>query len=203
MDIYTDYANWKFENSDLIGTLVKSKSSTISRFTSVIAVVDYLYDKFVKEQKLSEDEEVFFSTGFDYIYDQFHIINTLLEYKFDKDVTKMEQMAITINLLLYINEFQAEVLEHKDALKNADLKKLDKLEDMVNECIDKKENAPEEYFGMLDDITNEIFENNGIEINTMESIFYEIAVEYGIFNENDFDVYNQVLNNQIEKNRKK
>ena len=44
MDIYTDYANWKFENHDFIYKLVKSQSKTISRFTSVIIVVDYLYE---------------------------------------------------------------------------------------------------------------------------------------------------------------
>ena len=48
MDIYTDYANWKFENHDFIYQLVRSKSKTISRFSSVIIVVDYLYEKYVK-----------------------------------------------------------------------------------------------------------------------------------------------------------
>ena len=53
MDIYTDYANWKLENYDLISTLVKNKSKAISRFTSVIAVVDYLYDKFVNVSQIT------------------------------------------------------------------------------------------------------------------------------------------------------
>jgi len=82
MDIYTDYGNWKFENHEFINELVKNKSKTISRFTPVIAVVDYLYDKVVDNKSLSQDEEVIFSTGFDYIYDQFHLIKTLLELKF-------------------------------------------------------------------------------------------------------------------------
>ena len=54
MDIYTDYANWKFENHEFIHNLVERKSVTISRFTSVIVVVDYLYDKYTKKNKLSE-----------------------------------------------------------------------------------------------------------------------------------------------------
>ena len=51
MDIYTDYANWKFENHEFIHNLVERKSVTISRFTSVIVVVDYLYDKYTKKNK--------------------------------------------------------------------------------------------------------------------------------------------------------
>ena len=77
MDIYLDYANWKFENHEFINELVKNKSKTISRFTPVIAVVDFLYDKYCENNKLEEMEEFFFSTGFDYIYDQFLFIKTL------------------------------------------------------------------------------------------------------------------------------
>ena len=56
MDIYTDYGNWKFENHEFISELVKNKSKTISRFTPVIAVVDYLYDKVCQNNKLTSDE---------------------------------------------------------------------------------------------------------------------------------------------------
>ena len=69
MNIFNDYESWKKENQEFIYQLVKSKSKTISRFTSVIAVVDYLYEKHLHTPNLSEEEEIFFSTGFDYIYD--------------------------------------------------------------------------------------------------------------------------------------
>ena len=59
MDIYTDYANWKFENHEFIHNLVERKSVTTSRFTSVIVVVDYLYDKYTKKNKLSENEDCY------------------------------------------------------------------------------------------------------------------------------------------------
>ena len=201
MDIYTDYANWKFENYDFIHTLLYNKSKTVSRFTSVILVVDYLYNKYVNTKKLTSDEEVFFSTGFDYIYDQFHLITTLYEYKFNKDLNEMEKYSKTINLLLYINEFQAEALEHKSFIKN-DIAPLDKLEDMVNECLDKKQNAPDEYFGMLNDITDKLFEQNNIEVTTIEQIFNEIAIEYDLFDDEDELDFNEIFNKQIELNRK-
>ena len=114
MDIYTDYANWKLENYDLIESLVKNKSKAIARFTSVIAVVDYLYDKYVEEKKLNEDLELIFSSGFDYIYDQFLMIETLLEKNFNNDINELEKYSKTINLLLYINDFQNEALNYKE-----------------------------------------------------------------------------------------
>lgn len=198
MDIYTDYANWKFENFDFINNLVKNKSKSISRISSVIAVVDYLYEKYVENKKLTEDEEIFFSTGFDYIYDQFYLLKTLFELKFNNSFKEMEKYSKTINLLLYINEFQSEALEYE----NIDITPLDDLEDKVNKCLDKKENAPDEYFQILNEINESIFEKNNIEVHTMDQIFYEIAIEYGIYKENDYDLYNEILNRQIEKTRK-
>lgn len=198
MNIYTDYANWKFENFDFINNLVKNKSKSISRISSVIAVVDYLYEKYVENKKLTEDEEIFFSIGFDYIYDQFYLLKTLFELKFNNSFKEMEKYSKTINLLLYINEFQSEALEYE----NIDITPLDDLEDKVNKCLDKKENAPDEYFQILNEVNESIFEKNNIEVHTMDQIFYEIAIEYGIYKENDYDLYNEILNRQIEKTRK-
>lgn len=201
MDIYTDYGNWKFENHEFINELVKNKSKTISRFTPVIAVVDYLYDKVVDNKSLSEDEEVIFSTGFDYIYDQFHLIKTLLELKFNNNYKELEKYAQTINLLLYINDFQSEALNYSN-LKD-DIKQLDDLEDKVNTCLDKKENAPDAYFQILNEITDTLFNQNNIEVHTIDQIFYEIALEYEIYENEEFDIYNTVLNKQIDKTRSK
>ena len=85
MDIFEDYLNWKYENHELIHDLVESRSNTISRFTHVISVVDYLYDK-KQKVALSEDEILIFSTGFDYIFDQFEIIKSILDLKFNKNI---------------------------------------------------------------------------------------------------------------------
>lgn len=200
MDIYTDYLNWKFENHELIDNLVKRRSKTISRFTSTIVVVDYLYDKFLKYNKLTEDEEVFFSVGFDYIHDNFYTIKTLLEYKFDNDYNELEKYSKTINLLLYVNEFQAELLQNLSDSKA--MQPLDDFELSVNNFLDRKENVPDEYFQLLNEIVNPIFERFDIEYNPIESIFYEIALEYKIYKENDFDIYNAVFNLQKVKNKK-
>ena len=200
MDIFEDYLNWKYENHELIHDLVKSRSNTISRFTHVISVVDYLYDK-KQKVALSEDEILIFSTGYDYIFDQFEMIKSILDLKFNKNIEEMEKYSKTINLLLYITEFQGEIA-NDNRIKNQ-INQLNSLYDRINEKLDNKINADEEDFILLNDITFNIFEKNGIEIHTVDSIFYDIAVEYDLVNDNDDDTYNEILNKLIKKNRKK
>ena len=198
MDIYTDYANWKFENHDFIYKLVQSNSKTISRFTSVIIVVDYLYGKYITTNKLTADEEVMFNVGFDYMHDNFFTIKTLLDYTFNGDYEELEKCAKTINLLLYVNEFQGELL---NSLENPtiELKSLDDFEQKLTEYLDKKENCPDEFFPYLDDLVNPIFERNNIEFTPIEAIFYEIALELGIAKNNDSQAFLNILNQVTNK----
>jgi hypothetical protein len=196
-NIFEDYLSWKSENKDLITSLVKKQSKTIRRFSPVLAVVDYLSEENTK-RKLSEDELLIFSDGFDYIHDQFMVIQSILETTFNNNVEEMEKCAQTINLLLYVEDFQTEI----DTSKNKkELNNLNDLEQKINDYIDKKENAPDEYFLLLDDIIAKIAEKSDTEIHTIDQIFYEIAIEYEIYDEDDFNVYNDILNKQIEKTR--
>ena len=197
MDIYTDYANWKFENHDFIYKLVRSKSKTISRFTSVIIVVAYLYEKYVKDNSLTPDEEVMFNVGFDYMHDNFYTIKTLLDYTFNGDYEEMEKCAKTINLLLYVNEFQGELLNTDNVLES-DLKQLDNFEQKLTDFLDKKENCPDEFFPYLDDLVNPIFDRNGIDFTPIEAIFYEISVALGINKNNENKAFLDILN-QVKK----
>lgn len=196
-NIFEDYLSWKSENKDLITSLVKKQSKTIRRFSPVLAVVDYLSEENTK-RKLSEDELLIFSDGFDYIHDQFMVIQSILETTFNNNVEEMEKCAQTINLLLYVEDFQTEI----DTSKNKkELNNLNDLEQKINDYIDKKGNAPDEYFLLLDDIIAKIAEKSDTEIHTIDQIFYEIAIEYEIYDEDDFNVYNDILNKQIEKTR--
>ncbi len=200
MDIFEDYDSFRREYFELIKKLVEKKSKTIQRFAPVFLVVNYLYEKNQKK-KLTEDEYVFFSTGFDYIFDEFHMINTLYELKFNKDIDELEKYSQTINLLLYINEFQSEAKSY-DFISSDDLAELNNLENKINEYIDNKKNAPDEYFVMLNEIVDNIFSKNDVELHTIDEIFYEIAVEYGIYEDDDFNLYNKVLNDKLNQKNK-
>lgn len=200
LDIFKDYEAFVKENDKLVSTLVKNKSKAISRFVPVLKVVNYLYNQH-HYKKLTEDEMTFFSTGFDYIFDQFHFINTILEAKFNNDINKMEKYAITINLLLYINEFQNEALNSTNQKVKNGVKQLDELSEKINNCLENNKNADEEYFQLLNDILANIFEANGVEIQTIDEIFYEIALEYNLETEIEDNTFIDSFSNEINKHK--
>jgi len=199
LTLFDDYYNFKKENDSLISTLVKKKSKILLRFKAVFIVVDYLFDE-MKKRKLTEDEEYIFSTGYDFLYDEFEIIKSVLHEYFNDNINRMEMCSQTINLLLLVEEVKGEVL-NTDKIKN-EVKKLNDLEDKIYDYLKKGEEAPDEYFELIDDITLDIFDKNDIEVNLIEEIFYEIALEYDIYPEDDTNYFNEFMLNQINKNRK-
>lgn len=195
MNIYLDYASWKAENKEFINKLVKNQSVTIRRFSPVIAVVDFLFEKVCKKEKLSNDEELFFSMGFDYIYDNFYKIKSILDFTFKSNFNEMEKCSKTINLLLYINDFQSEALEL--GKEPSSMAELDALEDTVNKFLDLHENVLDEHFELLNKITDDLFMDD--EITTIDQIYSEIAISYGIYNDEEIDVYNEFLSSKISR----
>ena len=199
-DIYEDYESFKRENYDLISTLVKHDSKIISRFSPVLMVVDYLSLEY-KKRKLSEDEKIFFSTGFDYICDNFSLINSIYEFTFKRDMKEMEKVSKTINLLLYVNEFIDEINSNIEITQD-ELKPLLELKGKLVETIDKHKNIEDEYFVYVNETVDNLFASHNIELHTIDEIYYEIAVEYGIYDDNEINIYNDILNAQISKTRK-
>jgi hypothetical protein len=129
------------------------------------------------------------------------MIDNILQSDFNGDIDLMETCSQTINLLLYINDFESEISSSGNEDLKKELKKLSNLDEKVNDYLAKRENAPDEYFGILNDLIDDIFVSNNVEIHTVEEIFYEIAIEYDIYQEDDFDMFNEVINRQIEKDR--
>lgn len=201
MSIYEDYEAFKREKKDLINNLVKANSKIINRFAPVFAVVDYLDEEHVV-RSLNEEEETFFSYGFDYIYDQFTYIDAILKNSFNNDILLMEDFQDTVNLLLYIQDFKSEILSCDDPNVKKGMKLFQDLEDKVMKLIEKKEKITEDYYGLLDDISFKVFEANDIEIQTVDQIFYEVAIEYGIYNEdNSLSVFENAINDKLLKTR--
>lgn len=199
-DIYEDYESFKKENYDLISTLVKNNSKIISRFSPVLMVVDYLSIEH-KKRRLTDDEQIFFSTGFDYVYDNFHLINSIFEFTFKKDMKEMDKVSKTINLLLYVNEFIDEAKSNTDITEN-EIKPLLELKGKIIQDIDNHKNIEDEYFVYVNETVDNLFASHNVELHTIDEIYYEIAQEYGIYDDNDLNIYNDILNAQINKTRK-
>jgi hypothetical protein len=190
MTIFEDYEDWKNENLDLINELIKLKSPIISRISHVIAVTDYIYNMYVQNQTVEDYLENIFEHGFDYLHDHFVTITTILHKEYRNNLVGMNKIAKTINLLLYVNDFQNE-LENDENHKDDDEKKLSDFEQKVLEYIEKHEDAPDELFAVLDDITIDIFPSDYKSVN---DILFEVAEQLGLIKyQNDEDPIDNVF----------
>lgn len=186
---YLDYAAFKKNNEKLIDFLVSKKSKIIARFSYVLMVVDYLFDQVVYEKKkLSVEEEECFEVGYQYIFDRFNTITLIAEHVFKNNYNNMEHYAKSINLLLYIIDFEDEI-DSLDGDHKAQHKKFADLEDNVMQMIEAKVQVPDEYFALVDDISLSVFEGLGIDYYGVTDIFYDIAIEMNLVEENDEDYY--------------
>jgi hypothetical protein len=186
---YLDYASFKKTNEKLINYLVKKNSKIIARFRYVLMVVDYLFDKVAfRKEKLSIEEEECFEVGYQYVFDRFNTITLIAEHVFNNNYDAMEHYAKSINLLLYIIDFEDEI-DSLDGDHKKQHEKFAELEDNVMQMIENKVQVPDEYFALVDDISLAVFDGLGIEYYGITDIFYDVAIELGLIEEDDEDYY--------------
>lgn len=186
---YLDYASFKKTNEKLINYLVKKNSKIIARFRYVLMVVDYLFDKVAfRKEKLSIEEEECFEVGYQYVFDRFNTITLIAEHVFNNNYDAMEHYAKSINLLLYVIDFEDEI-DSLDGDHKKQHEKFAELEDNVMQMIENKVQVPDEYFALVDDISLAVFDGLGIEYYGITDIFYDVAIELGLIEEDDEDYY--------------
>jgi len=186
---YLDYASFKKANEKIINYLVKKQSKIIARFKYVLLVVDHLFNQVVYEkQKLSLDEEEMFEVGYQYLFDRFNTITLICEHIFENNFDKMEHLAKSINLLLYISDFIDEI-DSLDGEHKKEHQQFADLEDTIMQYIEAKKQVPDEFFALVDDISLAVFDGLGIDYYGITDIFYDIAIELELIAEEDDDYY--------------
>lgn len=187
MDFYQDYLSFKEDKYELIEFLVKNDSNIISRFKHVLAVVDFLYEKHCDDNSTDATEENIFQAGYNYVFERFNLIELMLKKTFNDDLEEMESFAKTINLILYVNDFKDEVSNIDDSNENA-INEFSQYEDKILSILENKEHAKDADFALLDDISIRVFETIGEDYYGINEIFYDIALELGIIDEDDYGV---------------
>ena len=186
---YLDYASWKKTNEKLINYLVSKNSKIIARFRYVLMVVDYLFDQVAFEKKtLSIEEEECFEVGYQYLFDRFNTITLIAEHVFNNNYDAMEHFAKSINLLLYIIDFEDEI-DSLDGEHKTEHEKFAELELNVMQMIENKIQVPDEYYALVDDISLAVFDGLGIDYYGITDIFYDVAIELNLIEEDDEDYY--------------
>lgn len=196
MDIYTDYANWKVENYELLQQLTLGDGIIFQRQIPCYLVLEYFYDIIVnKKRNLTSDEEYIFNTGFEYLYDRLDIIKNILIRDFNNDFLSLNKINKTLNLLLYVEEF---IDEFSGKISNVEIKKIIDFQNEVDDLIIKKENPSDALFLKFSDMIDEIMTKNELEIKPVEEIYFDIALDYDLLETNEEDIFNDFINEKIK-----
>lgn len=186
MNFYEDYLAFKEDKYELIKFLVNNNSNTIVRFKHVLAVIDFIYERHCSDVKIDADEENIFQTGYNYIFERFNLIELMLTKIFDNNLEEMELYSKTINIILYINDFKDEVL-NLDEDNKTEIDNLNEFEESILLLLENKEHATDVEFGLLNELSMKVFDDLGEEYYGLNEIFYDIALEYGIIDEDDVE----------------
>ncbi|MFI3251965.1 MAG: hypothetical protein R3Y60_02365 [bacterium] len=192
MNFYDDYLAFKEDKYELIEYLISNNSNIIIRFKHVLAVIDFIYERHCSNVRLTKDEEDIFQIGFNYIFDRFNLIELMLNKIFNDDKEQLEEFSRTINLILYVNDFKDEIT-NLDENNKKDLDEFSQYEETILELLENKEHATDVEFGLLNDISMRIFDELGEEYYGINEIFYDIALEYGIIDEDDVEELDVLL----------
>ncbi len=185
MDFYNDYLNFKEDKYELLEFFINNDSNTIIRFKHVIAVIDFIYERHCANINITPDEENIFIMGFDYVFERVNTIELMLSKIFNDDKDEMEKYSKTINLILYVNDFKDEI-EHEEKNKRF-VDEFSQFENRVLSLLENKEHATDVEFGLLNDMSMRIFDEIGEEYYGLNEIFYDIALEFGILDEDDYE----------------
>lgn len=186
MNFYEDYLAFKEDKYELIKFLVNNNSNTIVRFKHVLAVIDFIYERHCSEVKIDADEENIFQIGYNYIFERFNLIELMLSKIFNNNLEEMELYSKTINIILYINDFKDEVL-NLDEDNKTEIDNLNEFEESILLLLENKEHATDVEFGLLNELSMKVFDDLGEEYYGINEIFYDIALEYGIIDEDDVE----------------
>lgn len=195
---YLDYFSFKKTNEKLLEYLNNNNSLVIARFKYIFLVIDHLYDKRVnKKEELDKPEEEMFEVGYQYLFDRFNTINMLLEHNFHKDYDELNAFGKEINMMFYIEDFIDEV-DSADGNHEKDHDKLYKLEEDVLEHIEKRQHIQDEMLMVIDDKCLVIFDSLGLEYYGVPDIFYDIAINLELIDEEDeyLDI-DDIINEQV------
>ncbi len=176
--VFNDYANWLIENADFFENLKETKSILFTRNKHIFDVVAYLYDLKVEEKTIDEEQEYIFEVGFYYLFDQFEHINLLLKHTYNDDFDAFNKQAKTIVLLLNTIEFENDI--HNLVSQKEAKKAFAEIEQEILKYLEKKEEAPQELFDKLNEVSEKIYNKHNLEYYPIFEIFYDIAIELNL-----------------------
>ena len=176
--IYRDFASWKIENHEIIETFKKNKSVIYDRLEPVYSVLNYIYNLLIEENKLDDDLDIIFRSGFDYLHTQFEIIRIYFETLFQSHCDDFKTYSEMVLYLLYIYDIRID-MESNDI--DSDIDELNELETYIENMIVERRNDFDYVKNQMNETLQIVFNKLKYDYVSIVDIFVEIAENLGIF----------------------
>ena len=126
---------------------------------------------------VNDDIDKIVSVGLEFLHDQLDTCKLLIDTKFKGDFHQFLEYDQVVSALLFIDDLKYE-LEEKKVIYHRDI--LEKLEDELEELMDKKQDVQPELNLYIDDQVNQIIANKDIDMYGIVDIFSDIADTLGL-----------------------
>ena len=176
--IYRDFASSKIENHEIIETFKKNKSVIYDRLEPVYSVLNYIYNLLIEENKLDDDLDIIFRSGFDYLHTQFEIIRIYFETLFQSHCDDFKTYSEMVLYLLYIYDIRID-MESNDI--DSDIDELNELETYIENMIVERRNDFDYVKNQMNETLQIVFNKLKYDYVSIVDIFVEIAENLGIF----------------------
>ena len=176
--IYKDFASWKIENHEIIETFQKNESVIYDRLDPIYSVLNHIYDLLVEENKIDEDLDIIFRTGFNYLHTQFEIIRIYFDTLFQSHCDDFVNYSEMVLYLLYIYDIRTD-MENNDI--DSDIAELNELETCIENMIVERRTDFDYIKDQMNETLKIVFSKMDYDYISIVDIFVEIAENLGIF----------------------
>ena len=176
--IYKDFASWKIENHEIIETFQKNESVIYDRLDPIYSVLNHIYNLLVEENKIDEDLDIIFRTGFNYLHTQFEIIRIYFDTLFQSQCDDFVNYSEMVLYLLYIYDIRTD-MENNDI--DSDIAELNELETCIENMIVERRTDFDYIKDQMNETLKIVFTKMDYEYISIVDIFVEIAENLGIF----------------------
>ena len=177
-DWLKEFEAWDKENHEFMEELQEHNSVLYDRFLPVYAVLETL-----KKQsnegiiEVDDDIEKIVSVGLEFLHDQIDTCKLLIDTKFKGDFHQFLEYDQVVSAMFFIDDLKYE-LEEKKTEYNRD--NLEKLEEELEDLMNKLQPVKPELTLYIDDQVNQIVLNQNIDLYGIVDIFSDIADTLGL-----------------------
>ncbi len=175
--ILKDFVNWKLDNVEVLERFKHHGSLIYDRLEPVYVVLNFIYEKAVEEDELTEELETIFQVGLNYLHAQFEVIRIYFEKLFNSSCELFEDYTPLVGYLLFISDLRSDLEAFE---KDIDFSDLNEVETLIENMIAERRDEFEYAANQLNKATYNIVKHLDFEYVSIIDIFVEIAENLGI-----------------------